>query len=64
MDIFFGGFLSDSEINILSTVTTCSTCGSVLYAVDKAFSTFAVLSPLVTILHYSCFDFSKINHMT
>ena len=65
MDIFFGGFLRNSviRVNIPSTLTTCSTCGSLLYAVDTAFSAFALLAPHVAKLRYSGSAFPKINNI-
>jgi hypothetical protein len=47
MDIFFVGFLRHSVINILSTVTTYSICGNLLYAGHTTFSAGVVLAPLV-----------------
>jgi len=47
MDISFGGFPQNSAINVLPTVTTFSTCDNLLYLDDMAFSTFAILAPLV-----------------
>jgi hypothetical protein len=64
MDIFFGCFLRNSANNILSTVTKCSTCGSLLNAVDTAFSASVIAAPLVSKFRYSCTTFSKINNMT
>jgi hypothetical protein len=38
MDIFFAGFAQNSVINIYSTLTTFSTCDSLLYFDDSTFS--------------------------
>jgi len=60
MDGSLGGFLQNSVINVLSTLTTFSTCGSLLYLDDMAFSTFAILAPLVAKLGFSCSVFRKL----
>jgi hypothetical protein len=58
----FGGFHQNYVINILSTVTIFSTCDSLHYLDDMAFSTFAILSPLVTKFCYSYSASPKINN--
>jgi hypothetical protein len=63
MDISFGGFPKNSVIDVLSTVTKFSTCDNLLYLDDFAFSTFAILGPLVAKLCFSCSASSKINNM-
>jgi len=57
---FLWRFLRNSVINILSIVTTCSTCGSLLCAVDTAFSASAALAPLVATVRYSSTKTSKL----
>ena len=63
MDFFFVGCLQNCVINILSTVTKFSTCDSLLYSDDTAFSISAVLAPLLAKLVDSSTTFSIFNRL-